>query len=72
MAMGRIEAESRRMGRLVDDLLLLARMDQQRGFEMAPVDISEVVAEAILDFEVVEPDRPVTVQQGGESMVIGE
>lgn len=72
MAMGRIEAESRRMGRLVDDLLLLARMDQQRGFEMAPVDISEVVAEAILDFEVVEPDRPVTVQQGGESMVIGD
>jgi two-component system OmpR family sensor kinase len=50
MAMGRIEAESRRMGRLVDDLLLLARMDQQRGLEMAPVDIGEVVSEAVTDF----------------------
>jgi two-component system OmpR family sensor kinase len=72
MAMGRIEAESRRMGRLVDDLLLLARMDQQRGLEMAPVDIGEVVTEAVTDFEVVEPDRPVTVEQIGESTVIGD
>ncbi len=63
MAMGRIEAESRRMGRLVDDLLLLARMDQQRGLEMAPVDIGEVVTEAVTDFEVVDPERPVTVEQ---------
>lgn len=72
MAMGRIEAESRRMGRLVDDLLLLARMDQQRGLEMAPVDIGEVVTEAVTDFEVVEPERPVTVEQTGESTVIGD
>ncbi|MCA9858381.1 MAG: HAMP domain-containing histidine kinase [Thermomicrobiales bacterium] len=72
MAMGRIEAESRRMGRLVDDLLLLARMDQQRGLEMAPVDIGEVVTEAITDFEVVDPARPVTVEHVGDSMVIGD
>jgi two-component system OmpR family sensor kinase len=71
-AMGRIEAESRRMGRLVDDLLLLARMDQQRGLEMAPVDIGEVVSEAVTDFEVVDPDRPVTVEQAGSSTVIGD
>jgi two-component system OmpR family sensor kinase len=71
-AMGRIEAESRRMGRLVDDLLLLARMDQQRGLEMAPVDIGEVVTEAVTDFEVVEPARPVTVEQAGDSTVIGD
>ncbi len=72
MAMSRIEAESRRMGRLVDDLLLLARMDQQRGLEMAPVDIGEVVSEAVTDFEVVDPDRPVTVEQSGDSTVIGD
>lgn len=71
-AMGRIEAESRRMGRLVDDLLLLARMDQQRGLEMAPVDIGEVVNEAVTDFEVVDPDRPVTVEQVGAPTVIGD
>jgi len=72
MAMGRIEAESRRMGRLVDDLLLLARMDQQRGLEMAPVDIGEVVTEAVTDFEVVDPTRPVSYQQSGDPTVIGD
>jgi two-component system OmpR family sensor kinase len=39
---------------------------------MAPVDIGEVVSEAVTDFEVVEPGRPVTVQQVGESTVIGD
>ncbi len=72
MAMGRIESESRRMGRLVDDLLLLARMDQQRDLEMAPVDIGEVVSEAVADFEVVDPTRPVTIEQTGDSTVIGD
>lgn len=72
MAMGRIEAESRRMGRLVDDLLLLARMDQQRGLEMAPVDIGEVVSEAVTDFEVVDPARPVTIEQIGDPTVLGD
>lgn len=72
MAMGRIEAESRRMGRLVDDLLLLARMDQQRGLEMAPVDIGDVVTEAVTDFEVVDPTRPVTIEQTGDPTVIGD
>lgn len=71
-AMGRIEAESKRMGRLVDDLLLLARMDQQRGLEMAPVDIGEVVNEAVTDFEVVDPGRPITVAQTGVLTVIGD
>lgn len=72
MAMNRIESESRRMGRLVDDLLLLARMDQQRGLEMAPVDIGEVVTEAVTDFEAVEPDRPVDMTQTGRSTVLGD
>jgi two-component system OmpR family sensor kinase len=72
MAMGRIEAESRRMGRLVDDLLLLARMDQQRGLEMAPVDIGEVVSEAVTDFEVVDPTRPVTIKKIGNPTVVGD
>lgn len=71
-AMARIEAESRRMGRLVDDLLLLARMDQQRGLEMAPVDMSEVVSEAVADFEAVEPNRPLTFEHTGESTVLGD
>jgi two-component system OmpR family sensor kinase len=60
------------MGRLVDDLLLLARMDQQRGLEMAPVDIGEVVSEAVADFEVVDPTRPITIEQTGDPIVIGD
>ena len=38
-AMDRIEGESTRMGRLVEDLLLLARLDQQRPLERVPVDL---------------------------------
>ncbi len=60
-AMGRIESEGARMARLVDDLLLLARLDQDRGLERAPVDLGALVADAVEDFRVVSPDRPVTL-----------
>ena len=59
-AMGRIEAEGERMARLVEDLLLLARLDQQRGLETQPVDLVAVVREAIADFGAAAPDRPLT------------
>ena len=60
-AMGRIESEGARMARLVDDLLLLARMDQDRGLERSPVDLGALVSDAVEDFRVVSPDRPVTL-----------
>ncbi len=71
-AMRRIEAEGGRMARLVDDLLLLARLDQQRGLETAPVDIADLVREAVTDFAAVEPDRPVTQALDGEAVVLGD
>jgi two-component system, OmpR family, sensor kinase len=71
-AMGRIESESLRMGRLVDDLLLLARMDQHRGLETERVDIGELVDEAVADFEAVEPERPVTYERNGAITVVGD
>src|SRR5207253_10917762 len=49
-AMRRIEDEGARMGILVDDLLLLARLDQGRPLEREPVDLTAVVTDAALAF----------------------
>ncbi len=59
--MQRIEAEGARMGLLVEDLLLLARLDQQRPLAFAPVDLAEVAGDAVHDAKAVQPDRPVTL-----------
>jgi two-component system, OmpR family, sensor kinase len=58
-AMRRIGTESRRMAALVDDLLLLARLDQGRPLGRAAVDVSTLVTEAIEDARAVEPRRPI-------------
>jgi two-component system OmpR family sensor kinase len=71
-AMGRIEAEGARMSHLVDDLLLLARMDQQRGLEMKPVDVVALANEAVADFRAVDPERPVTTALSGSVTVLGD
>lgn len=55
--MGRIESEASRMGRLVDDLLQLARMDEGREMVMAPVDLTQIAAGALTDMMVLAPDR---------------
>ncbi len=54
-AMGRIQAESGRMAALVNDLLLLARLDSGRELEQADVDISRQLVEAVNDARVVSP-----------------
>ena len=47
--MRRVEEEATRMGLLVEDLLLLARLDQQRPLEQAPVDLLVLTADAVHD-----------------------
>ena len=58
-AMTRIGTESRRMGALVDDLLLLARLDQGRPVRQDPVDLSRIAADAVADAHALEPGRPI-------------
>lgn len=56
-SMERIEAEATRMSRLVDDLMLLARLDRRRPAGAVPVDLSAVVGEAIDAVRAVDGDR---------------
>jgi len=70
--MERIEAESARMGVLVDDLLLLARLDQGRPLERHELDLSRIVAEAVESARAVEPDRPIELEADTPARVIGD
>ena len=74
-AMSRIEGEASRMGLLVEDLLLLARLDQQRPLERAPVDVLELVTDAVHDARAVDPSRSVqleVVAGGAPPVVLGD
>lgn len=51
-ALGRVESEAARMTRLVDDLLLLARLDSGRPLEYADVDLSRLVVDVVSDAQV--------------------
>ncbi len=59
--LSRIEGESVRMGSLVEDLLLLARLDQSREMEHLPVDIAAVTADAVASARVAGPQHPITL-----------
>jgi two-component system OmpR family sensor kinase len=65
---GRIEGESMRMGSLVEDLLLLARLDQAREMESKPVDLAAVVDEAVASARVAGPTHPITYEAPGEEV----
>jgi two-component system OmpR family sensor kinase len=71
-SMARIEAEASRMGVLVDDLLLLARLDQGRPLEREPVDLGRVAEDAAESARAVEPGRSVDVLVEGEVTLVGD
>ncbi|GGH43810.1 sensor histidine kinase [Microbacterium album] len=60
-AMERIEKEAIRMGVLVEDLLALARLDERRELDIAPVDLRPLARDAALDVRAADPARLVTV-----------
>jgi two-component system OmpR family sensor kinase len=72
--MRRVEDSAAQMGVLVDDLLLLARLDQQRPLERAPVDIVALAADAVHDAQAVAPDRMISldVAAGDAAVVLGD
>jgi two-component system, OmpR family, sensor kinase len=72
--MQRVEQESSRMGVLVEDMLLLARLDQQRPLEHRTVDMLTLAADAVNDARVVAPNRHIglTVGSGAALLVVGD
>jgi two-component system OmpR family sensor kinase len=70
-AMTGISRESERMSILVEDLLLLARLDEGRPLEQEPVDLPEVVGEAVETARMVEPDRPIDLD-AEPAVVLGD
>jgi two-component system OmpR family sensor kinase len=71
-AMRRTEAETVRMGSLIDDLLLLARLDQGRPLERAPVDLGVLAVDAAADARVRSPERRVTASVSEGVVVSGD
>ncbi len=70
---GRIENESKRMGSLVEDLLLLARLDQSREMKSEPVNLTKIVSDAVASARAAGPNHTVNfVGQGEEIYALGD
>jgi two-component system, OmpR family, sensor kinase len=67
-SMAGISRESERMSLLVEDLLLLARLDEGRPLQQEPVQLDAVVGEAVETAHTVDPSRPITLE--AEPMVV--
>ncbi|MFG1676448.1 sensor histidine kinase [Micromonospora sp. NPDC049282] len=71
----RIEDEASRMGLLVEDLLLLARMDRERPIALAPVELPVLASDAVEAARVVDPDRRIELERepgAGQLVVLGD
>jgi two-component system OmpR family sensor kinase len=71
-AMSRIEAEAARMGVLVEDLLILAALDQAPDRPRTVVDLRELADHAVSDARVMAPDRDITLDAEGPAAVRGD
>ncbi|MEO3785802.1 HAMP domain-containing sensor histidine kinase [Actinocorallia sp. B10E7] len=71
-AVRRADDEAARMAKIIDDLLYLARLDQEPRLEPGPVDLSQVAADSVADALTVEPDRPITLDAQGPCTVTAD
>ncbi|MEU8577586.1 sensor histidine kinase [Streptomyces asoensis] len=69
-ALERIEAEASRMGEMVDDLLLLARLDAGRPLERLPVDLTRLVLDAVTDAQAAGPGHRWTLELPEEPVIV--
>ena len=72
LALTRIEAEAIRMSGLVEDLLLLARLDQGRRLRRDPVDLAALATDAVTDLRAADPTRPVALHADTQVIVAGD
>ncbi len=68
----RIEGEAARMALLVQDLLLLARLDQGRPLARENVDLGRIVADAVDATRTYDPERPITLAMDAPVLVLGD
>ncbi|NNN20505.1 MAG: HAMP domain-containing histidine kinase [Acidimicrobiales bacterium] len=72
ISMKRIEEQAKRMGRLVDELLLLARFDEGSPIVLAPIDLRLIAHDAAADARAMAPERNVKVSAVEEVLVMAE
>jgi two-component system OmpR family sensor kinase len=69
-AMRRTEQEAARIGRLVDDMLTLARLDEHRPLDVRPVDLAALARDATSDARAASPGRSIDVELGATPIVV--
>ena len=70
---GRIEKESIRMSTLVEDLLLLARLDQSREMAQEPVDLNALLTEAVASAKAAGPNHLIELSlPSAEVFILGD
>jgi two-component system OmpR family sensor kinase len=70
---GRVEGEAQRLGRLVEDLLLLAQLDEGTGgLRLAPMDLRTLAADALHDLRALDPTREIELTGTGGAPVLGD
>jgi two-component system OmpR family sensor kinase len=72
LARRRIEEESVRMSTLVDDMLLIARLDQGRPLETEPVDLQAIARDAAADARAVAPQREIKLESSAPVVISGD